>query len=206
MHNIFIFGGSFDPIHQGHEDLIRSALPFADELRIVPAGSHPDGKKYFFSDEERLLLVKAALGLLSPEDFPNADIASGMVSQVSSKITLSTVELFSQKRAYTIDLLHFFIKEDDKSQYNLIVGADQAQYFSRWKDASEISCLVKLWTVPRAGFNPDHAYEWNFLPFKEKDISSTIIRECLLQNIPCEHVSPIVLRLAHHFMDKKKMF
>ncbi|MGL5721690.1 MAG: nicotinate-nicotinamide nucleotide adenylyltransferase [Brevinema sp.] len=207
MRNIFIFGGSFDPIHQGHEDLIKCAVPLADELRIVPAGFNPDGKTYFFSNEERLLLVKASLGLLTPEDCSVWKIPANLLLEpLSLKIVVRTDEFLSQVKAHTIDLIRLFQQDDGDVRYHVIIGADQAQNFSHWKEPQELARLVTLWTVPRAGFTPDPAYEWNFLPFEEKNISSTKIRQCLVDKIPCTDVSPLVLWLARQFIDKKKMF
>lgn len=55
-----VYPGSFDPITRGHEDLIRRGLVFAD--RIVVAVAASAGKAPLFSLEERVALVKAAVG------------------------------------------------------------------------------------------------------------------------------------------------
>ena len=207
MRNIFIFGGSFDPIHQGHIDLILSALPLADELRIVPAGFNPDGKTYFFSNDERFLLVKAGVGLLTPQDCVDWQIPSNMILEpLSAKIVVRTDEFASKVKAHTIDLIRLFQKEDKDVRYHLIVGSDQAQNFSHWKEPQELSQSVTLWTVPRAGFTPDPSFAWNFLPFKEKNISSTEIRQCLVKKLPCTDVPSTVLWLARKLIDKKHVF
>ncbi|WP_177765424.1 pantetheine-phosphate adenylyltransferase [Flavobacterium sp. I3-2] len=46
-----VFPGSFDPITNGHEDIIRRAIPLFDEI-IVAIGVNAD-KKYMFTLEER---------------------------------------------------------------------------------------------------------------------------------------------------------
>lgn len=46
-----VFPGSFDPITNGHEDIIRRAIPLFDEI-IVAIGVNAD-KKYMFSLDER---------------------------------------------------------------------------------------------------------------------------------------------------------
>ena len=207
MRNIFIFGGSFDPIHQGHVDLICSALSLADELRIVPAGFNPDGKTYFFSNDERFLLVKAAIGILTSKDCDDLQIPTDLLLEpLSSKIVVRTDEFSSKVKAHTIDLVRLFQKEDKDVSYNLIVGSDQAQNFSHWKEPQQLSQSVTLWTVPRAGFTPDPNFDWNFLPFKEKNISSTEIRQNLIKKLPCVDVPPLVLWLARKLIDKKHVF
>lgn len=59
MKNIALYAGSFDPITNGHMDVIRQSLAIADEV-VVAVGVHP-GKIPMFTFEERAeLIVKAA--------------------------------------------------------------------------------------------------------------------------------------------------
>lgn len=54
---ILVFPGSFDPITQGHADLIRRALPLADRLYV--ALLHNPRKNYMFTLEQRTALIRA---------------------------------------------------------------------------------------------------------------------------------------------------
>lgn len=54
-----VYAGSFDPLTNGHLDVIRRVLPLFDKLYIVVA-THPL-KGPLFSVEERLDLIKASL-------------------------------------------------------------------------------------------------------------------------------------------------
>ena len=49
---IAVFPGSFDPIHNGHLEIVQRMLPLFDKI-IVAIGINPD-KKYLFSLEQRL--------------------------------------------------------------------------------------------------------------------------------------------------------
>ena len=51
-----LFAGSFDPITNGHLDVVRSAARLADRL-VLAVGIHP-GKTPLFSVEERLALLE----------------------------------------------------------------------------------------------------------------------------------------------------
>ena len=54
-----LYAGSFDPITNGHTDLIRRSLQFVDRLIVGVAVNV--SKQPLFSDEERVRLIRAAL-------------------------------------------------------------------------------------------------------------------------------------------------
>jgi pantetheine-phosphate adenylyltransferase len=56
MSRIAFYPGSFDPVTNGHLDVVRQAVGLCDKL-IVAIGIHP-GKKPLFSTEERLAMVR----------------------------------------------------------------------------------------------------------------------------------------------------
>ena len=56
---IAVYPGSFDPITRGHEDLIRRALTFADQVIIAVAVNV--AKQPLFTLEERVALIKEAV-------------------------------------------------------------------------------------------------------------------------------------------------
>lgn len=56
---IAIYSGSFDPMTNGHVDVLNAALGMADHV-IAAIGIHP-GKTPMFSFEQRALLIRAAM-------------------------------------------------------------------------------------------------------------------------------------------------
>jgi pantetheine-phosphate adenylyltransferase len=60
MPKIALYPGSFDPVTNGHLDVVRNAVALCDRL-IVAIGVHP-GKKPLFSVEERLEMLKEVFG------------------------------------------------------------------------------------------------------------------------------------------------
>ncbi len=58
MPNVAMYAGSFDPITNGHADLIRRSLSFVDRLVVAVATSA--SKQPLFSIEERVALIRAA--------------------------------------------------------------------------------------------------------------------------------------------------
>ena len=62
-----IYPGSFDPLTNGHLDIIKRASKIFDKLYVVVADNSM--KKYFFTTEERIEMVKK-----SCEDLPNVEV------------------------------------------------------------------------------------------------------------------------------------
>lgn len=60
MPKIALYAGSFDPITNGHADLIRRSLSFVDHIVVAVATNVT--KQPLFSTEERTALINAALG------------------------------------------------------------------------------------------------------------------------------------------------
>ncbi len=63
MPRIALFAGSFDPMTNGHLDVVRSAVRLADRL-VLAIGIHP-GKAPLFSVEERLAVLEEICGPLA---------------------------------------------------------------------------------------------------------------------------------------------
>jgi pantetheine-phosphate adenylyltransferase len=60
MPRIALYPGSFDPVTNGHLDVVQHAVTLCDRL-IVAVAVHP-GKKSLFSTEERLEMLRAVCG------------------------------------------------------------------------------------------------------------------------------------------------
>lgn len=68
------YPGSFDPITNGHVDVLVQALNVAEKV-IVAIGIHP-GKTPLFSFEEKAGLIRASLAEVLPEKSANIDVVS----------------------------------------------------------------------------------------------------------------------------------
>ena len=62
-----IYAGSFDPLTQGHEDLVRRSLGFVD--RVVIAVTTNASKQPLFSVEERVAMIRGVMA-----DEPRAEV------------------------------------------------------------------------------------------------------------------------------------
>jgi len=68
------YPGSFDPITNGHVDVLVQALNVAEKV-IVAIGIHP-GKAPLFSFEEKAALIRASLAEVLPEKSAHIDVVS----------------------------------------------------------------------------------------------------------------------------------
>src|ERR1043166_7171614 len=65
MPRIALYAGSFDPVTNGHLDVVRHAVRFVDRL-VLAIGLHP-GKAPLFSADERLAMLEETCGPLARE-------------------------------------------------------------------------------------------------------------------------------------------
>src|ERR1044071_3664390 len=74
-----IFPGSFDPLTNGHLDIIKRSLPLFDEI-IIAVLNNPD-KNPMFSVEERCLMIREILpGIQSYDCLLIVDSFSGLTA------------------------------------------------------------------------------------------------------------------------------
>lgn len=81
-----LYAGSFDPITNGHADLIRRSLGFVDRLVVGVAVNV--SKQPLFSAEERMALIRAAV-----DDDPRVEVRafSGLVVDFARQIGVTVV-------------------------------------------------------------------------------------------------------------------
>ncbi|MBB5703493.1 pantetheine-phosphate adenylyltransferase [Ochrobactrum daejeonense] len=71
---IAIYAGSFDPVTNGHMDVLKGALRLADKV-IVAIGVHP-GKKPLFTFEERVELIDESAKVILGKDAARVSVIS----------------------------------------------------------------------------------------------------------------------------------
>lgn len=178
---IGIFGGSFDPPHNGHVFCAKSAAKILglEKILIIPAAIQPlKPAGASASDEDRLNMVR--------ETFGNEDI-----------FQIDTREIDRGGASYTIDTLRELkeIYPDSLAQMYLILGADALADVVNWKEPAEIFRLVSVVSIRRTGAAsvklPD---DWRvkIIPLDTPllDISSSQIRELVSNGRPFESLVP----------------
>jgi nicotinate-nucleotide adenylyltransferase len=180
MENLVIYGGSFDPIHNGHLRTARSAsMRLNADVVFVPA-KKPRWKEVTASDEDRLAMLKL-----------------GIISEGSSSFSISNCELVRAGDAtYSIDTVNEFAKKYPSRHLILLIGADQVNLFHKWKDPDEIASKAEIVYVDRPDIKVNEAnvkrFKMKCLGFEESgSVSSHAIRSLQSVDLPAKVITYI---------------
>lgn len=113
-----IFGGTFNPVHSGHIELVKhfASLAELDKVLLIPTKIPPHKlSPDLLSGEIRLQMCSLAV---AGED----------------KIEVSDIELNREGSSYTIDTLRALEKLYEGAQLHLIMGADMLLCLDSWRD------------------------------------------------------------------------
>ena len=172
-----IFGGSFNPIHNGHLTLASSLLKKAglDEVWLMVTPQNPwKSQTDLLDDDTRLRLARAAL-----EGIP------GLVA--------SDFEFQLPKPSYTWDTLQALSQEYPDRKFTLLLGGDNWEKFGQWYEHDKILAHHDIVVYPRKGFHidrktlPPHV---KVVRMRLVNISGTEIRERIRQSLPFEDLVP----------------
>jgi pantetheine-phosphate adenylyltransferase len=86
MARIALYAGSFDPVTNGHLDVVRGACRLADKL-VLAIGVHP-GKKPLFDANDRLAMLKEVCGPIASAEKTQLETITfdNLVVQTAKKI------------------------------------------------------------------------------------------------------------------------
>ncbi|MEO8195311.1 MAG: nicotinate-nucleotide adenylyltransferase [Thermoanaerobaculia bacterium] len=134
-----LFGGSFDPIHQGHIAPVLETQRRLGLERVVylPTAAPPHKRDRCFAPAlARFAMVELAL----------LDHA---------ELVVSTHELTPDRPAFTVETLAHLRAAEPGSEFYLILGADSFLELSSWVRWREIVEVARLAVLTRPGFRLD---------------------------------------------------
>lgn len=134
--NIGVFGGAFNPVHNGHMNLAEvyyNDLKL-DKLIFIPTARPPHKTdEHLVSGKDRVNMLR-----LATENKP---------------YEISTLEFERDGKSYTYDTLLELKKIYPNDRLFLIIGADQFFYFDKWYRYKDILSIAVLCTAARENEN-----------------------------------------------------
>ncbi len=187
---LFVFGGSFDPVHDGHV-----AMANAVQMNL-----NPD-----------LLLWVPSFHAPHKQQTPPADAneRAAMVAAVASAREgeeLCTLELERGGYSFMVDTLRQLAELYPAAEVHLLLGADSLDHLLTWRDVPELFERVTFVFVPRPGWGSQQlsdfssslpeelskSFHADFLDMPEVPISSTEIRAALAKGVMPAGVPKVV--------------
>jgi nicotinate-nucleotide adenylyltransferase len=142
MKRIAFYGGSFDPVHEGHLTIARklSEIFELDEFVFIPAFHAPHKK----DKKPTSAFQRFAMLALATNDAP--------------KIKVSKMEIEAPERPYTVETLTRLKNEMPEARIFFVMGADSWQDITTWREWEKVLTLTNIIVVTRPDYEIGFAH------------------------------------------------
>lgn len=160
---VALFGGSFNPIHNGHlqvcEELIKQQT--VDQVWLIPCGNHAFNKD-LAEGKKRMEIINIAINS-------------------NPKIKVVGVEMNEARKSYSSETIAWF-KNNFPHEFFWVIGADNVKDLPRWHDFEYLKTNAQFILVNRPGYKIEKT-EVKIVKIIEmqNEVSSTKIRENILK-------------------------
>lgn len=130
-----LFGGTFDPIHNGHLQVAEKVLSLLNLSCVffIPTGKSPHKQDHdIASKQHRRNMLSLAL-----KDYPF--------------FALCDIEIKRPSVSYTVDTISALKKLYPEDEFFFIIGTDAFSRLSAWKEPERLLSLCHFVVVPRIG-------------------------------------------------------
>lgn len=176
-----IFGGSFNPIHNGHIALARQMLTIAglDEVWLMVSPQNPlkQGEPDLLADTKRMTMARMAV-------------------ENECGIVASDYEMQLPRPSYTWNTLQRLSHDFPERVFTLLIGGDNWAHFERWRRWKDILRGYRVVAYPR-GEHP------GTIEARLLDISSTEIRRRISRG---ESISGMVPASVEQFIRRERLY
>ena len=191
MTRIGVFGGTFDPPHNGHLIIADRAVRQLKLARVVfvPAYLPPHKRKgTSASPSQRYSMIQKVI-------------------HGRRKFDATPVEIERKGVSYTIDTLRDLKKMYASAKFYLIVGGDNYRHFRTWKSSRQILALATLVVYRRSGMHGEGSLKKRkgvvWLTGGPIDVSSTMIRHKVQRG---ESIRKLVSPKIERFIRSQKLY
>jgi len=188
---VAIFGGTFDPVHNGHLALATAAADTLglDRVIFIPAGNPPfkGGAMALFDDRARMLELALA---------ENGD----------TRFEVSRIEepVDGDNPSYSVVTVERLLQQGLEAPLGFIVGADAFADLTKWHRWNDLARMVEFIVAPREGsvVTPPPGVVAHALPNVVSPVSSSAVRQMLGAGRADIPVAPGVL----HFIRQQALY
>ncbi|MCZ0756952.1 nicotinate-nucleotide adenylyltransferase [Anoxybacillus sp. J5B_2022] len=187
MKKIGIFGGTFDPPHNGHLLMANEVLHalMLSEIWFMPNHIPPHKQhEQVTNSDDRLHMLKLAVA-----DHP--------------QFKIETIELERGGASYTYDTMRQLKTMYPNDEFYFIIGADMVEYLPHWYCIDELVQLVTFVGVKRPGFSLRTPYPIVEVEIPEFAVSSSLIRERVKQGKSIRYLVPECVR---QYIEGKRLY
>ena len=190
-----LFGGTFDPIHQGHiKPVIQACNEIgAESLIFIPCHIPPHKQSPKVTSEDRFNMVQL--------------VANDLNQQLSLSVSCSDYELKQQGKSFTRKTVEYFQQQLPNNELYFLIGMDSYLNFTSWYKWQEIVQFCQLLVVNRPGYLPTELPDLltqrsQIIDVEQVDISSTQIRNSSETLLESELITPSV----QHYIKQNKLY
>ena len=197
MKTILLYGGAFDPPHNGHIHLLRSAIAAVqpDEVIVMPTGTSPHKANSLTPARLRLRMCRCFLAL-------------------DSRVRLSDYEIRQRGKSYTVHTVAWLKEKQPDAKIVLLMGSDMLLTFERWYEWRQLlaqvtlCCMVrndaeKLALEKKAAALRALGGSVILCPAGAVEVSSTQLREAVARG---EDISPLLPPETLDLITKKDLY
>lgn len=143
MKKLLVYGGSFNPIHNGHKKLLLTALKQIkpDTTLLIPNYVSPF-KALKTTDAENHLDLEMNIA-----EHKKAMLEIFIKTLKKENIFLDDFEINKKTKSYTIDTIHYLKQKYPDHEIYLLIGGDSLVDFDKWKSYDEILDNIKALVV-----------------------------------------------------------
>lgn len=182
VRRLAVFGGTFDPIHNGHLSMGAALLDAfsLDRILFVPAGT-PWQKEGYSAAEDRWMMT-----VLAAATNPRFEASRMEIDRKGPTYTVDTMAIL--RDFYGLEVELFFV-----------AGVDAVLTLGTWHRAEGLAGLADVIAVPRPGFDagalrPGEGWpRVHLADLPEVDASSTEVRRRVREGLPVDDLVPPVI-------------
>jgi nicotinate-nucleotide adenylyltransferase len=134
---VALYGGSFDPPHNGHMATVALLLNslLVDRVIVVPSGERPDKTKATAA-VDRLAMTRIAVDEAFPSD---------------TRVSVSDVHAIGAAAYGTVDLLDCMRVKESQAEFWIVIGSELVPALPTWRESIRLAASAHFLVVQRPG-------------------------------------------------------